>query len=118
MKPKYSFFKNFKYAREGFYSAIKKETSFRLQLLAFMIFFSITIFLPYPIWAKIFMIMSLIFPVLAELLNSAIEGVVDMVTTEYHPLAKYAKDTAAAAVMISFLIPICVWSGVILYFSQ
>ena len=34
----------------------------------------------------------------AELFNTAIEAVVDMVTEEYHPLAKVAKDTAAAAV--------------------
>jgi len=115
MKPKYSFFKNFKYAREGFYSAIKKETSFRLQFLNFIIFTIIAILTPYPLWIKLILIGSLFIPIIVELLNSAIEAVVDMVTEEYHELAKYAKDVAAASVMISFLIPIFIWVSIILY---
>jgi len=115
MKPKYSFFKNFKYAREGFYSALKKETSFKLQILSFIVFTCVAMILPYPLWAKFFMIASLVVPLLVELINSSIEGVVDMVTQEYNELAKYAKDTAASAVMISFLIPILVWIGIIFY---
>ena len=41
--------------------------------------------------------------IIAELFNTAIEAVVDMVTTTYHPLAKYAKDVAAGAVLIAAL---------------
>src|SRR4051812_39923518 len=39
--------------------------------------------------------------VITELLNTAIEAVVDLVTTAYHPLAKLAKDIAAGAVLIA-----------------
>ena len=49
----------------------------------------------------------------AELLNSAIERTVDLVTEEFHPLAKSAKDLAAGAVfvvsMIAALIGICIF---------
>jgi diacylglycerol kinase (ATP) len=41
--------------------------------------------------------------IIAELFNTAIEAVVDLVTTSYHPLAKYAKDVAAGAVLIAAL---------------
>jgi len=41
--------------------------------------------------------------IIAELFNTAIEAVVDLVTTTYHPLAKYAKDVAAGAVLIAAL---------------
>jgi diacylglycerol kinase (ATP) len=41
--------------------------------------------------------------IIAELFNTAIESVVDLVTTTYHPLAKYAKDVAAGAVLIAAL---------------
>src|SRR5438045_1182064 len=41
--------------------------------------------------------------IIAELFNTAIEAVVDLVTTAYHPLAKYAKDVAAGAVLVAAL---------------
>ncbi|MEO1927156.1 MAG: diacylglycerol kinase [Nautiliaceae bacterium] len=116
MKPKYSFMKNFKYAREGFKSVFLNESSFKLQVLFFVIFSIVALFLPYPIWAKVFIIASMLVPVVVELLNSAIEGVVDLVSPNFHELAKYAKDAAAAAVMVSIVIPIMVWVGFIIYF--
>jgi diacylglycerol kinase len=52
-------------------------------------------------WAEWAILWGLIFLVLAlETLNTAIESVVDLVTQEYHPLAKLAKDSAAGAVLL------------------
>lgn len=45
--------------------------------------------------------LSILFVLFAELINTAIEAVVDLVTPDYHPLAKIAKDTAAGAVLIA-----------------
>lgn len=45
--------------------------------------------------------LSILFVLSAELFNTAIEAVVDLVTPEYHPLAKIAKDTAAGAVLVA-----------------
>ncbi len=55
--------------------------------------------LPAPAWAIVFVAIALV--VVAELLNSAIESVVDLVSPEDHPLAKRAKDVAAAAVLVA-----------------
>jgi undecaprenol kinase len=50
----------------------------------------------------------------AELLNTAIEAVIDLVSPEWHPLAKVAKDTAAGAVLVSAVFAVAV-GLVILY---
>jgi diacylglycerol kinase (ATP) len=44
---------------------------------------------------------SILFVLFAELLNTAVEAVVDLVSPTYHPLAKVAKDTAAGAVLVA-----------------
>jgi diacylglycerol kinase (ATP) len=53
--------------------------------------------------------------ILAELLNTAVETVVDLVTMDYHPLAKVAKDVAAGAVLVASLNAIIV--GIVLFFD-
>lgn len=47
--------------------------------------------------------------VVAELLNTAIEATVDLITEEFHPLAKVAKDCASAAVFFISIVAGCVW---------
>lgn len=49
---------------------------------------------------------------IVELLNSAIEKTCDLVTTEFRPLIKAAKDMASAAILLSMLINVAVWSWV------
>ncbi len=51
-----------------------------------------------------------------ELINTAIEAVVDLVTEDYHPLAKVAKDTAAAAVFVFAIVAIVV--GLIIFLPK
>ena len=53
-------------------------------------------------WAILVVVMAII--IIAELLNTAIEAVVDLVTDEYHPLAKVAKDCASAAAFVASLL--------------
>jgi diacylglycerol kinase (ATP) len=54
--------------------------------------------------------------VIVELLNSAIEKTVDYISTDIHPLAKYAKDVGSAAVFMSMMLFLLVW-GVILFWK-
>jgi diacylglycerol kinase len=51
-----------------------------------------------------------------ELINTAIEAVVDLVTEEYHPLAKVAKDTSAAAVFVIAIVAVIV--GLIIFLPK
>jgi len=52
--------------------------------------------------------------VLAEVANSAIERVVDLVTKEYHILAKQAKDVGATMVLLSLIVTALIWISVLL----
>jgi diacylglycerol kinase len=63
-------------------------------------------------WALVLFTMALI--IVTELLNTAIEAVVDMVTEEYHPLAKVAKDCASAAVFFVSAMATGMWLYVFL----
>lgn len=108
-KPSYHLFKNTKYALEGLQYAFKTESSFRLELLC-AIFIIIGIFLIDTALAnKLILLVTGILVLIVELLNSAVENVVDLVTKEYSPLAKTAKDIGASAVMVSIALHISCW---------
>ncbi len=94
MKSKYSLFKNFFYVVDGAKELVK-EMAFKIELCCFLIATVLLYFFPYPFWAKMIMFAFLFLPLLAEAINTAIEKTIDLITTEYHILAKHAKDIAA-----------------------
>jgi len=108
-KPKYTLFKNASYAIDGLIHAIKNETSFKLELLVGVIIFPLIYFMPFALVYKLILIITYVMVMVAELLNSAVESVVDLVTTEIHPLAKAAKDVGATAVLFTVILHIVCW---------
>ncbi len=94
------FIRSFKYALEGILSAMK-EQNFKFHLLAVVIVIIASVWTGISMveWLVVISIMTLVLSL--EMMNSAIERVVDLVTTEIHPLAKLAKDLAAGAVLIA-----------------
>lgn len=94
------FFKSFTYAFAGVLLATK-EQNFRFHLLA-VIVVVISAFLTglhSMEWIALILIMTLVLTL--EIVNSAIERVVDLATEDLHPLAKMAKDLAAGAVLVA-----------------
>ncbi|NPA30186.1 MAG: diacylglycerol kinase [Epsilonproteobacteria bacterium] len=114
-QPKYAFFKNTRYALEGFLEVLKNETSFKIEMTIFLAVWALLPFLALPLWAKAVLGLSLLLVVIAELANSAVERVVDLVTKEYHPLAKQAKDAGAAMVMASIVLTVGIWLVTLYY---
>lgn len=108
-KPKYHLFKNTKYALDGFLHAIKTESSFRLELILAVFIIPAIFLLNFELWQKSILLFSAFLVLIVELLNSAIENVVDLVTKDIHPLAKNAKDIGATAVMFSIMLHILLW---------
>ena len=108
-KPKYSIFSNTRYALNGFLVLFRFETSFKLQLLLFIVLFIIILFLDIDFVDKIKLLLSSAIPIYSEIVNSAIERCVDLVTNEYNEIAKQAKDIGAFLVFISFFISIILW---------
>ncbi|MBU1668845.1 diacylglycerol kinase [bacterium] len=108
-KPKYTIFKNASYAWDGLIHAIKTETSFKIELAIAVVFFPLVYFLPFELIYKLVLVITYFIVMIAELLNSAVENVVDLVTTEKHPLAKTAKDIGATAVLFSVILHLLCW---------
>ena len=108
-KPKYTLFKNTTYALAGLADVTKHESSFKLQLLLFVVAGVTAWLLPIDIVYKFVLNISLFLPIMAELANSAVERVVDLVTRDYHILAKQAKDAGAALVFVSLVTTGAIW---------
>lgn len=108
-KPKHSLFKNGIYALEGLIDITKNETSFKWQILMLIVFSIIAWNLPISFGYASILFISLFLPILAEIANSAIERVVDLVTDDYHILAKNAKDAGAALVIVSLFVTLLIW---------
>ena len=108
-KPKYTIFKNASYAIDGLIHAIKTETSFKIELFIAIVLLPIIYLLPFELIYKLILLMTYFMIMIAELLNSAVENVVDLVTTDIHPLAKASKDIGATAVLFSVILHILCW---------
>ena len=113
-KPKHSLWKNGGYAIEGLIDIIKNETSFKWQLFMLFSLGIVAWSLPISFSASSVLFLSLFIPILAEVANSAIERVVDLVTKDYHILAKKAKDVGATMVILSLLVMALIWIAVLL----
>ncbi len=112
-KPKHNLFRNGGYAVEGFIDIVKNETSFKWQLLMLFVMGTIAWNLPIEFGYSAILFISLFIPVFAEVINSAIERVVDLVTQDYHILAKQAKDVGATIVLLSLVVTTLIWLSVL-----
>ena len=114
LEPKKRSFRNFiasvRYSIEGFFAAVQHEPSFREDLIFALLLVPLAIILPVNAVSTALMIFSLILILIVELLNSSIEWVIDYLRPEQHPLAKRIKDMASAAVFLSYINCIVVWS--------
>lgn len=96
--------KAFNCSLKGLAAAFRHESAFR-QELALACFF-----IPYGIWVgqgltqKMFLVSLVVLVLVVELLNSAVEAVVDRVGTELHELSGRAKDLGSAAVMCCLIL--------------
>jgi len=106
-------FSAFFYSVDGFRSAWKNEHAFRQELVLVVIGSLIALLLPVSAFEKLMMIAVLMLILVVELLNSAIEAVVDRVSLERHSLSKNAKDFGSAAVLLTFLIALATWAVVL-----
>lgn len=107
------FFAAFRYSMSGLRyalreTAIRQELALGIVLLAFVVLVHISTVL------KLILISLWFFVLVTELLNTAVEAVVDLVSPEYHELAKKAKDIGSAAVFCALVALFSVWGLTIL----
>lgn len=101
MKNKERLLNSFKYAFEGIFTALKTEQNIRIHIIIMIlvIIFGIILKISNIEWIICIILFGIVISL--ELMNTAIENVVDLVTQEKNIKAKIAKDTAAGAVLIS-----------------
>ena len=101
------------YSRDGLAAAWKNEAAFREEVLLAAIAIPLALFLGKTGVDRSILIGSIILILIVEILNSAIEAVVDKASPEKHELAKRAKDMGSAAVLFSLLNAVVVWACVL-----
>jgi diacylglycerol kinase (ATP) len=93
--------KSFRYALEGLKYTVVTQRNMRIHFLVALGVLVLSLYLPLSKLEVLLLFVAIILVIFAELINTAIEKVVDMVTEEFHPLAKIAKDVAAGAVLLT-----------------
>ncbi len=106
----HTLFKNTRFALNGLVEVTQNERSFRLQILLFSAGMVTAWILPISFIHSAVLSVSLFIPLIAEVINSAIERTVDLVTLEHHELAKRAKDAGAAFVFLSLSMLSFIWA--------
>lgn len=102
-----------KYSWQGLKAAWRDEAAFRQEVLLMVVL------TPASFWVgntfvESLLLLSLVWLLaVAELLNSAVEAVVDRVGSEHHPLSGKAKDIGSAAVLVTLVLNGIVWSALI-----
>jgi len=99
----------FFYSLDGLRSAFRNEEAFRQELYLYLCLLPVIFLVQVPILYKLLLVSVNTLVLIVELLNSAVESIVDMVTPEYHALAKRAKDMGSAAVLLSTTLAGCMW---------
>ncbi|MFO1435290.1 MAG: diacylglycerol kinase [Gammaproteobacteria bacterium] len=102
------------YSLQGFRSAYEHESAFRQELFLGVILAGVALVLPVTRTQLGLLLASLLLVLITELLNSAIEAVVDRVSFENHELAKRAKDMGSAAVFLSLANCLLIWGLVLM----
>ncbi|ULG71126.1 diacylglycerol kinase family protein [Macrococcus brunensis] len=95
--------KRFIYPLQGFFTLLKKDRNFILHLIAGFLVVLAGLFFRLTTLEWLFVIIAIFTVLVVEVLNTSVEYVVDLVTEDYHELAKHAKDTAAFAVVLASL---------------
>lgn len=108
----------FFYSLNGLRFAISNEAAFRQEICIVVFVLVVLGFLPLSLFWKGLLFFATTSVLVVELLNSAIESVVDIASPEYHDLAKRAKDLGSAAVLVSIVLAIVLWGIAIFIIIQ
>ena len=102
------------YSVEGFKACYQSEYAFRLEVWLALVLTPLGYWLGESPVEKVLLITPIFLVLIVEMLNSAIEAVVDRIGLEQHELSGFAKDVASAAVSISLIIFIFTWIIILL----
>jgi diacylglycerol kinase (ATP) len=102
------------YSRDGIVAAWKNEAAFREEVLLAIVIIPLGLWLGQTGVERALLVGSIFLVLIVEILNSAVEAVVDRASPDKHELAKRAKDMGSAAVLFSLTSAAAVW-GLVLW---
>ncbi|MGP6488812.1 diacylglycerol kinase [Duffyella gerundensis] len=97
------------YSWKGIKAAWQHEAAFRQEAVAGLIAIAIACSLEVDAITRVLLIGSVMLVIIVEILNSAIESVVDRIGSEFHALSGRAKDMGSAAVLLTILLAVFIW---------
>lgn len=101
MKPRPSVLESFNFAIEGVIHVLRTQRNMRIHFAAAVAVIVVSVAVGVSKMELIVLLLSIAFVLIAEMINTAIEGTIDAATTSFDPMAKLAKDIAAGAVLIA-----------------
>jgi len=103
----------FGFSMQGFAAAWRHEAAFRQETLLAVILLPLSFWLARNLNEWLLLTVTILLVLIVELLNSALEAVVDRISDEHHELAGRAKDIASAAVFVCLCLTFIVWGAVV-----
>ena len=101
------------YSAKGLRAAFVNEAAFRQELLLALVLIPLALWLDVEPTQRLLMIAALFVVLITELMNSAIEAVVDRIGAERHELSGRAKDIGSAAVLLALLLCATIWISIL-----
>jgi diacylglycerol kinase len=96
------------YAIAGWIYMLRRQKNTRIQAVASIFIAVLALWLQIDFYGLALLVLVITIVWMAEFLNAAVEGVVNLATSEIHPMAKVAKDVAAAAVLLGVVAAVLV----------
>jgi diacylglycerol kinase (ATP) len=117
--PGYTGIKRIFFAAVNSYKGAKwmllNEAAFRQEVLLLIVAAVITFLINVTFLEQVIMILAILFVMLVETINTAIEAVVDRIGPEFHELSGLAKDLGSTAVFIAMMIATIIWAYILLF---
>ncbi len=102
------------YSWQGLVATFRHEAAFRQELGLLLVLSPVALWLGDNALESALMIATLLIVLIVEIVNSAVESIIDLVSPEYHELAGRAKDQGSAAVLLALILAGIVWIAVII----
>ena len=106
--------KAFGYSMQGFVSCFRSEAAFRQEVAVSLLIIPLGLWLGQTGMERALLVASWLLVPIVEMLNSAIEAVVDRIGPEHHELSGQAKDIGSAAVFLAISLFLLIWALVLL----
>lgn len=111
-----SLIERFNHAVSGIIIALKTEKNLRIHYIIALIVIILSLFFDFSRVEFLLLLFAVALVVIMEMINTAIERTVDLITSDYHPLARLVKDVSAGAVLVAAINSVIV--GYLLFFDR